>query len=207
MALSYFTTSHWIALLSGLPSAGTYLNTSSLRTLSGLSEKAVRQACWRLSKTGLLRRAGAGWYVNSFRSAALEELGCLLVRPSYISLDWVLAATGATTQPCHVLTCVTTKPTVKKDTLFGSIEYRSLSENLFWGFRQRRSAAGVIIREAEPEKALLDLVYLSCRTREPIWLDIDFARLDRQKLAAYRARFPATVQRALARLHQERSAA
>src|SRR5262245_22454588 len=109
MGLKYFTTGDWIALLSKLPPAGAYLNTSSLRILTGLSEKAVRQACWRLAKVGLLRPLGSGWYANGFGKPALEEIGALLVQPSYISLDRVLSARRITTQPCRVLACVTTQ--------------------------------------------------------------------------------------------------
>lgn len=207
MAVKYFTTCDWVALLSKLPPAGAFLNLSSLRTLTGLSEKAVRQACWRLSKSGLLRPLGSGWYANSFRSLTLEEIGALLVRPSYISLDRVLSAARVTTQPCHVLTCVTTKPTAKRETPYGSIEYRSISRDLFWGFRQRLLPNGVTILEAEPEKALLDLIYLSRRAGEPIWIDIEFAWLDLEKLNEYARRFPRSVQNALDPLRRQQSAA
>jgi hypothetical protein len=207
MPLKYFTTRDWIALLSGLPSAGACLNTSSLRTLTGLSEKTVRQACWRLSETGLLRPLGSGWYANSFHTPALEEIGAVLVRPSYISLDRVLSDARVTTQPCYVLTCVTTKPTARRETTYGSIEYRSISRELFWGFRPRQSPNGLTILEAEPEKALLDLIYLSRRAGEPIWIDIEFRWLDRRKLQKYAARFPKSVQQAVEALRGQQSAA
>jgi len=207
MAVKYFTTRDWAGLLSGLPPAGTYLNTSSLRTLTGLSEKAVRQACWRLAKIGLLHALGSGWYVNGFRRPALEEIGALLGEPSYISLDRVLSAARVTTQPCYVLACVTTQPTTKRETPYGSIEYRSISRDLFWGFRLRQSPNGVTILEAEPEKALLDLIYLSRRAGEPIWIDLEFGLLDRAKLEEYAARFPKSVLRAIEPLRQQQAVA
>jgi predicted transcriptional regulator of viral defense system len=207
MAMNYFTTRDWVRLLSELPSEGAFLNVSSLRTLTELSEKTARQACWRLSKAGLLRPLSSGWYANSFKGPTLEEVGALLVRPSYISLDRALIRAGATTQPCHVLTCVTTQPTAKKETPYGSIEYRSISRDLFWGFRPRRSPNGLTVFEAEPEKALLDLIYLSRKTGEPIWIDIEFAFLDQQKLNAYARRFPRSVQQAIEPLRRAQSAA
>lgn len=207
MAVNYFTLRDWIAVLSGLSPAGTYLNVSSLRTLTGLSEKAAHQACWRLSKAGLLRPLGSGWYANSFHQPVLEEIGALLVRPSYVSLDRVLSATRVTTQPCYVLTCVTTKPTARRKTPWGAIEYRSVSEDLFWGFRPRLSPNGLTIFEAESEKALLDLIYLSRKTGEPIWIDLEFAFLDEPKLARYAARFPKSVQDAIEPLRRRQSAA
>ncbi len=207
MALKYFTTRDWIGLLSKLPGEGAYVNVPSLRTLTGLSEKTVRQACWRLSQDGLLRPLGSGWYANSFKAPTLEEIGALLVQPCYISLDRVLSGAGATTQPCHVLTCVTTQPTAKKETPYGSIEYRSISRDLFWGFRARRTPNGLTIFEAEPEKALLDLIYLSRKTGEPIWIDIEFGFLNGARLEEYARRFPRSVQQAIEPLRQAQSPA
>lgn len=198
--MKYFTTREWIALLGRLPPEGALLNLSSLRTLTGLSDKAVRQACWRLSGSGLLRSLGSGWYANGLRAPALEEIGAVLVRPSYVSLDRVLSAARVTTQPCFVLSSVTTRPTARRETPFGSVEYRSLSRDLFWGFRPRRSSNGLTYFEAEPEKALLDLIYLSRRAGEPIWIDLDLSRLDREKLERYARRFPRSVARELDRL-------
>jgi predicted transcriptional regulator of viral defense system len=202
MAVAYFTTRDWVALLSALPPTGACLNVSSLRTLTGLSEKAVRQACWRLSRSGLLRRLGRGWYANSFHPPLLEEIGSLLVAPSYLSLDWVLSAARITTQPCYVLTCATTRPTARRETAWGPIEYRSISEDLFWGFRPRITPHGFTILEAEPEKAVLDLLYLSRKTGEPVWIDIELGFLDAGRLAAYAGRFPRSTQRALETLHK-----
>ena len=121
--------------------------------------------------------------------------------------DRVLSAARVTTQPCYVLTCVTTKPTARRETPYGSIEYRSISRDLFWGFRPRRSPNGITVLEAEPEKALLDLIYLSRRAGEPIWIDIDFTGLDRRKLEAWAARFPKSVQDAIDPLREQQSAA
>ncbi len=137
----------------------------------------------------------------------LEEIGCLLVRPSYISLERALVARGVTTQPCHVLTCVTTRPPAPRETPCGRIEYRSISRKLYWGFRTRQSRNGLTIFEAEPEKALLDLVYLSRRAGQEIGTDIDFHRLDARKLARYARRFPASVRAALQPLREVQSAA
>jgi len=198
--MKYFTTRDWIGLLGRLPPQSALLNLSSLRTLTGLTDRAVRQACWRLSGAGLLRPLGSGWYANSLRAACAEEIGGVLVRPSYVSLDSVLSAARITTQPCFVLTCVTIRQTTRRETPFGRIEYRSVSRNLYWGFRRRQSPNGLIYFEAEPEKALLDLLYLSRRTGEPLWIDLDLTRLDRPKLDAWAQRFPCSVARALQRL-------
>ncbi len=82
-----------------------------------------------------------------------------------------------------------------------------MARRLFWGFRPWRSPNGVTVFVGEPEKALLDLVYLSRRAGEPIWIDIDFSTLDRRKLRRYASRFPVSVARAVEELRAQQSPA
>ena len=45
---------------------------------------------------------------------------------------------------------------------------------------------------------MLDLVYLSRKADDPIFIDIDFSSLDRTRLTEFAARFPASVRTSLA---------
>ena len=82
----------------------------------------------------------------------------------------------------------------------GTIAYRSISRDLFFGFETKRTANRLWVYEAYPEKALLDLIYLNGRTGSGIRMDFDFGRLDPVRLAAYVSRFPKWVALALAKL-------
>ena len=73
-----------------------------------------------------------------------------------------------------------------------AFEYVHLPPSLFFGMTP--DSQGVF--RMPPEKALLDLLYLQ-RGRID-WESLDTARLDRTALRPLAARFPATVQRALA---------
>lgn len=200
----YFTTKSWIELLRRLPPHGALLHSSAIQTLSGLDEAAARQAAWRLGRAGLLTHLGGGWYTHAFARVTIDEAAAVIVRPSYVSLESVLVRRGVTTQSCVDLTCVTTTATQTRATPLGKISYRSVAPNLYWGFDIRTSTNGLYVFEAWPEKALLDLVYLSRRQGEPVWLDLDFKRLDSGRLAECARKFPTTVSRELEELRETR---
>jgi hypothetical protein len=74
-----------------------------------------------------------------------------------------------------------------------SISFRRISKNLFWGFQEKRTRYGKY-NIAEPEKALLDWVYLRRQEGSTINTDeLDLQRLDRGKLLQYAAKFPIPV--------------
>lgn len=199
---SYFTTSDWIELLRGLPPEAALLHVTGYRALTGLDEKASRQACWRLSRSGILTHVGAGWYTHTFARVEVEEAAVVLVSPSYVSLESILSRHGVTTQRQPSLTCVTLQPAQTRKTPLGEIRYQSIARSLFWGFEIRETANRMFAFEAHPEKALLDLIYQARRGSGRVWLDLDFSRLDATRLAEYAARYPAPVRRTLAELRE-----
>lgn len=84
-----------------------------------------------------------------------------LVRPSYVSLQSALSHYGLI--PEHVAT-VTSVTTGRPNTLrneFGRFLYRHIKIDLFFGFRYQRISQSQSAFVATPEKALLDLIYLT----------------------------------------------
>lgn len=203
---AYFTTARWLELLRSLPKEGALLHRNSYFLLTGMADKTVRQALWRLGRQGVVTHLSGGWYTQTFRPATLDEASSVIVCPSYISLETVLQREGITTQPSVDLTCVTTKPTATRCTPLGRIRYHSIAENLFFGFERRITANGIWVYEARPEKALLDLIYFGTRTGAGVWLDFDFNRLNEKRLAEYARRFPDSVGTALESLRHTNAA-
>jgi hypothetical protein len=79
-----------------------------------------------------------------------------------------------------------------------AITLRSISEHLFWGFVEKHTRYSKY-RFAEPEKALLDWVYLTLQSGLTPRLDeIEPQSLDKQKLVKYANKYPGTVRKALA---------
>lgn len=201
----YFTTHRWIEVLRGLPPHGALLHSSAIPAMSGLDESSARQAAWRLGKAGLLTHLGAGWYTHAFAKLSIDEAAAVLAgRPSYISLESALLRHHVTTQSSVDLTCVTMASTQSRDTPLGAVSYRSISDDLFWGFEKTAGVNGLYVFEAWPEKALLDLIYLSRRQGEPVWLDLDFSKFDAKRLSDCAKRFPRSVARQLDELRETR---
>jgi len=74
-----------------------------------------------------------------------------------------------------------------------AIVFRRISRDLFWGFHEERTLFGKY-NAADPEKALLDWVYLGRQTGSTIHTDeLDLHRLDQNKLLRYASEFPGPV--------------
>ena len=76
-------------------------------------------------------------------------------RPSYLSLEYALSRHGILSQNVFTLTLVTPKLPYTYRTQGGIMEYHQIKRTLFRGY----VAEGSVL-VAEPEKALLDLVYI-----------------------------------------------
>lgn len=84
------------------------------------------------------------------------------LRPaSYVSLQSALAYYGLIPEHVPVTTSVTTGRPGRGDNAFGRFLYRHVAPERFFGFRYHQVAVGEWAFLAAPEKALLDLVYLT----------------------------------------------
>jgi predicted transcriptional regulator of viral defense system len=156
------------------------------------------KATSRLAKRGLLSRVSNGVYLNKLvRDASATDFLNVLKPNSYVSLESALNHWGLSTQSPVSLTCVTTgKPKEYRVPEF-AITLRSISEHLFWGFIEKQTRYSKY-RIAEPEKALLDWVYLTLQSGLTPRLDeIELKSLDKQKLVRYASKYPGTVRKAL----------
>lgn len=156
------------------------------------------KATSRLARRGLLSRVSNGVYLNKLvRDASATDFLDVLNPNSYVSLESALNYWGISTQSPVSLTCVTTGKPKEYRTPEFAITLRSISEHLFWGFEEKQTRYSKY-RIAEPEKALLDWIYLTLQNGLTPHLDeIDLRSLDKQKVIKYAAKYPRTVTRAL----------
>lgn len=176
--------------LGALKSGRKFYKISDLMKISGLGYAACRMATMRLVNRGILIRIGKELYGNLLVNFSPEEAACQAYLPSYLSCEYALSRCGVIDQMPTVLTAITLMR--GKRAKVGSIEvdYRHLRKNLFWGYV--RDGDSFI---AEPEKALLDWLYLGRGRLETISLDeINWDELDTLKLKKYSTRFPRAVQ-------------
>ncbi len=117
----------------------------------------------RWANKGLLIRLRQGFYTfPEYKSKPDFWLyfANRIYRPSYVSLHTALAFYGIIPEAVVQITSVTTFKTVSFNNDFGEYSYKSVKENLMFGYDLKPIADGRTIQLARPEKALLDLLYL-----------------------------------------------
>ena len=128
---------------------------ADLAQLTGLDPGGLATELTRLVAKGVLGRPVRGWYANPFRTPSDEEIAMVLRTPSYLSLEYALSAASVLSQWSFRLTLVTTGAPYLFTPEKPRFEYHHLNRKLFFGYQVRDGVAW-----AEPEKALLDLIYL-----------------------------------------------
>ena len=174
-----------------------YWSVADLQKVLGYkSRKTLLVVLHRLVNQGVLIRMRRGIYRVSIHSTDTAVVANLLYRPSYLSFESALSRYGILSQIPYSVTLATTRRS-KKTTLEGTaVEYRQLQGDLFFGHRIDKS-----LDIAEPEKALLDALYLMKRGRLSLALEeLDLSGLSPQKLKSYAALFPRYVRSALSGL-------
>ncbi len=153
----------------------------------------------RWTKKGLLIRLRQGYYTfPEYKSQPDYTLyfANRIYRPSYISLHTALAFYGLIPEAVVQVTSVTSLKTASFENEFAAYDYRTVQQELIFGYVQKPMADGKTILLAQPEKALLDLLYLypfytSEQDMEELRLDEDFLdeEFDFNRLEEYKARF------------------
>jgi predicted transcriptional regulator of viral defense system len=172
---------------------------SDLILLTGERSSTISVQLSRLVSSGIVDRPVRGWYTNPFRPPDDEELAMVIRIPSYISMEYALSRYGILSQNVFTYTLVTTRLPYTFRSKEKVFEYHQVKRSLFWGYVNEGT---VLI--AEPEKALLDLIYIRfARGRkmdrdmiDSLIDDIYLEDLDKDKLLAYSDKFD-TVTRAL----------
>jgi len=124
---------------------------------------------------------------------------------SYISLESALVDKGITSQSPSVLICVTPAYPQSFRTKSVGIVYRKISPDLYWGYEEKATRYNKYLI-AEPEKALLDWIYLNRQEGLPTPFDeLQLQFLGPTKLRKYAVRFPRTVLAAIKDLLLEKA--
>ena len=123
-------------------------------------------------------------------SADAAKIANALYPPSYLSFEAALARYGILSQIPYTLTFATSKRTKRIAIGETAVEFRQLNAALFFGYTLEQ---GLYV--AEPEKALLDELYLVTRGKAMLDFDaLNLANLSRSKFNGYARRFPDYVQ-------------
>ena len=189
---------NWTTILTEEARNNCIVRTDHLTRKHKLSERVVRDALRRYEAQGLVERVSTKIYINHFNQQFSPRDLVNVLRPrSYISLESALVERGIITQSPSILTCVTPSYPQSFRSKSVSIVYRKISSKLYWGFQEKATRYNKYLI-AEPEKALLDWIYLNRQEGLPTPFDeLQLQFLTPGKLRQYAERFPRTVQEAI----------
>ncbi len=132
--------------------------------LTGEKRASVIQQLHRFSDAGKIISLRRGMYAlaEPYRAVPVQpaQLASMLYRPSYLSDVWALSYYGIIPEGVSVFTSVTTRKPRRFRNAFGEYSYRSIKKSVFFGYSSVE-LMGRKIFLATPEKALVDLWYLS----------------------------------------------
>lgn len=116
-------------------------------------------------KKGLIIKLKRGIYILNESDRKIEPsrifLANALYSPSYVSTTYAFGYYDLIPEKVEDVTSVTTKKTAKFTNSFGTFIYQHLKTNLFFGFAEIKDENGFPVFIAEPEKAILDFIYLN----------------------------------------------
>ena len=149
----------------------------------------------RWVKKGYLVKLRQDWYAfNELQNEPdmARFIAAKIYTPSYISLHTAFSIYGIIPEAVTQITCVTTNRTTSYINSFGQFHYQTIKPELFFGYKQVPVRSGGSYLVAEPEKAIIDLLYLYPQyNNADAMLDLRFDKwwmqeeLDKEKIMAY----------------------
>jgi len=154
---------NWISLLHTIGEEPVF--SSSLLLTPGENRGEIQKQLSRWTRVGKLLQLRRGLYALAppYRKTVPAHflVGNRLRPASYVSLQSALAYYGMIPEYVPEITSVTTGRPEKLDTPLGRYSYRHLAPSLFYGYHRIEIAHSQEAHVAYPEKALLDLIYLT----------------------------------------------
>lgn len=174
-----------------------WVTIDEISSIIGISLASTKVFCSRATARGSLIRVRRGLYiiprwVGSAESESLFRLSNQIISPSYISLLPALSFFGVSTQvPVGVYESIC--ETRSKEYNIEDFEFRYVRFPKQYWFGYIRVKDFFI---AEPEKALVDSIYLASIGRYSLDISaIDLRKIDKEKLVKYLKRFPKRTQK------------
>lgn len=129
--------------------------------------QAMRNQLTRWQKRGLIIQLKRGIYTLSKADRRVNPsrffLANQLLWPSYVSLESALSYYGFIPEAVADVTSVSTKKTSRFTNSLGRFVYQRIMPDAFRGYKSYKDEAGLLCLIAEPEKAMVDFLYLNLR--------------------------------------------
>jgi predicted transcriptional regulator of viral defense system len=141
------------------------LFSSDLLEMISRSPQSLRNQICRWEKKGLITSLRRGLYtlVSGERAVGLSNyfLANNLYSPSYVSLESALSYYHLIPEKITATTSISPQKTKTFTNDLGTFIFRHLKKELFFGFHEEKDEFGFKYFLADPEKALLDYLYLN----------------------------------------------
>lgn len=134
----------------------------SLQDIRKIDPNFDRRRLTEWQQRGLITKILRGRYMMRNRTideTALFSIAHAICRPSYVSLQTALSFYDFIPESTFAITSVTTRKTATFHTPIGAFAYRSIRPDLFFGYAMLPDSTQPCVI-AEPEKAVLDTLYL-----------------------------------------------
>lgn len=135
----------------------------TLNDVNKLKERVYHHRLIEWQKKGYIKRISNGVYM--FSEVKLNEdklfyIANRLYEPSYVSLEAAFSYYSLIPEVVYTITSVSSKKTTSFKTNYAAFNYRKVKSNLMFGYTLIRMD-NINIKIAEPEKAILDFIYLN----------------------------------------------
>lgn len=160
-------------------------------------KRQINTQLYRMSKRGDIRSIKRGLYCLS--SSKLDEfvLASKLYSPSYISLETALNIYNIIPDIAINVTSVTTITSKKITVFLGTYIFSKINKTLFFGYKAvLDEKSGIYYNIAEPEKALLDFIYIR-RVKNLKDFRVNTSVLNKEKLSGFSLHFPEWTRKVL----------
>lgn len=125
-------------------------------------------SAWQKQQHIIKLKNGVYLFAEEADRVSPEEIAFYVYSPSYISLEKALSIHGLIPEMVYSITSVTPKTTRSFKNKFGNFTYRHIKPSLFFGYRTIKEGPSFYLL-AEPEKALLDYLYLNKIKNKEDW--------------------------------------
>ena len=174
---------------------------SDVAEIFSTSPRTLRNQFSRWKKQGLLVELKRGLYIlgKGDRQTTLsrQAIAAVIYQPSYISMESALSHYRMIPERVDTVMSVSPKKTMVFRNPEGTFSYRNLQISLNFGFIAKKDENGYPYFIAEPEKALLDYLYLNLGGLDPKDGDLldrslrlqNRSMINKKKLLSYAQRF------------------
>ncbi|MFH0763398.1 MAG: hypothetical protein V1927_00120 [Candidatus Omnitrophota bacterium] len=144
-----------------------FISARMVMSLERQCPQAMRNQLTRWQKRGLIIQLKRGVYILNKMDRKVNSsrffLANQLLWPSYVSLESALGYYGLIPEAVADVTSVSTKKTSRFTNPVGRFIYQRIKPDAFRGYQSYKDEAGLECLVAEPEKAVVDFLYLNLR--------------------------------------------